>query len=132
MTWWAAFTFKWMTVALPLLAAVCVAVALHQIRSFRQHNRGLKAYTAAQEARLTDAQDTAKLGQLIADARQELDGLRATGPREQSFGHNAAAACAHGRSTGRSERLRRLSGGGIYDEVAAAVYASLGSKGGVQ
>lgn len=123
--WWSAFTFKWVTLTLPIFAAVCVVVALHQMRNYRKHNKAVRQIVGAEREWMAATQAAITLEQLIEadDARlvEARDGRSFT----DDFVRRAAGAYENGVETGRRKRISRLSEKGVYEQVVEDMKRSL-------
>jgi hypothetical protein len=115
---WTAFTFKWITLAMPLFSAMCLIVSLHQIHNFRRHNHAVEM--------LSKNNDEAEklnhvLGELQYAIPHELEQLEIESRRDpyhSDFQGRSLAAYNHGRATGENQRLSSLP---LYERLKATV-----------
>jgi hypothetical protein len=111
---WAASTFMWVTIALPCFSAVCLVVALHQIRNYRKHNRAVKTLDGISLPLDTEAESQARLKWTIQADSDHLKQLEVDDPLAANFEKWAVAVYCHGFETGQAARLRQLDKEPLY------------------
>lgn len=115
---WTAFTFKWVTVALPLFSAMCLIVSLHQIHNFRRHNHAARALNQNDEENASLDQALGQLQYAIQHEQKQLEVVSGQDPYHSDFQNRSLAAYNHGRATGAAKVNQGLS---IYDQLKAKV-----------
>jgi len=118
---WTAFTFKWVTVGLPLFSAMCLIVSLHQIHNFRGHNRAARTLNQNDDEIAGLHQVAGQLKYAIEHERKRLDIVGEEDPYSSNFQGRSLAAYNHGRATGEAEVAGRLRGLPIYEQLKAKV-----------
>ena len=121
---WTAFTFKWVTLGLPLFSAMCLIISLHQIHNFRRHNRAARTLGQNDEEIARLHQSAGQLQYAIEHERERLKSVSEEDPYSSNFQGRSLAAYNHGRATGEAEVNRRLSDLPIYDQLKAKVGVS--------
>lgn len=120
---WTAFTFKWVTVALPLFSAMCLIVSLHQIHNYRRHNRAGRMLKKNDEETTSLDQSTGQLEYAIQHGHAQLEIANKENPYDSDFQNRSLAAYNHGRATGEAELNQRLDGLSPYDRILVKVGA---------
>jgi len=115
---WTAFTFKWVTIALPLFSAMCLIVSARQVHNYRRHNFAVRSLSENERGITGLDQAISQLRYSVENEQGQLELARKEDPYQSSFSDRSVAAYEHGRATGEADRDRDLP---LYDQLRMAV-----------
>jgi TRAP-type C4-dicarboxylate transport system permease small subunit len=120
-----AFAFKWITIALPMFAAVAIIIGLHQLRNYRKHDRALILHSQATTELTSALQKQARLTHMVEVRKTRLETLQHENPNTKEFLERATAAYRHGVSAGAGFLASQLAQQSLFDRLVVRVRREL-------
>jgi len=118
---WTAYTFKWITIALPLFSAMCLIISLHQVHNFRGHNHGARTLNQNDSEIGRLDQLMGQLKYAIEHERKQMEAVSDQDPFHSDFQDRSVAAYNHGRATGQAVIKQRLNELPLYQKLNAEI-----------